>query len=419
MRILHIEIDNYKSLRHVVLDMPAFMAIVGQNAAGKSNFADALDFAAEVYRHGLEIAVARKGGYENICFRKTRRSKSPIRFKLLFQVQASDAFPWHAEPEDNRPLYIEHSYMFKAETQAIRASFAVSDEHINMGFEPNLWDLMVSRTDGSIDLCTSNRKNILTERTRYAKKYIEEHSAKNLGGPSTSLVFETLSYFLPFPNPSRLLGSLHVYQLFPPACREPGIPTPNPELSRFGANLPATVDMLSGKHRNIYDKVLNYMRLLMPSLDSLETSYTHRRTLGLSFAEKGIPRAWSIEDVSDGTVQILAILIALYDPRHQAVVIEEPENSLHPWMLREVVMPAVQDVAQHKQVILTTHSPVLIDMVKPCNLYIAYRYEHATCISPALSLDHALDELWRGGEISLAQYLDSGFLPEAVPGGED
>ena len=82
-------------------------------------------------------------------------------------------------------------------------------------------------------------------------------------------------------------------------------------------------------------------------------------------------------------------------------------------------MPAVQDVAKKKQVILTTHSPVLVDMITPENLYVAHKAYHATSISKATSLDHALEVLWQGGDISLAQYLDSGCLPQAVPGGEE
>src|SRR5688572_32146599 len=45
---------------------------------GKSNLADCLDFISEIYRHGLEMAVARKGGYENIAFRRMRRAKGGI-----------------------------------------------------------------------------------------------------------------------------------------------------------------------------------------------------------------------------------------------------------------------------------------------------------------------------------------------------
>lgn len=196
MRILSLKIDNYKSLRDVSFDVPSLMVIVGQNAAGKSNFADALDFLAEVYRHGLEIAVARKGGYENICFRRTRRSKSPIIFSVLFEIDTEDSFSHNLRSKVEQKLYIEHTFSFRAETQAIRASFGVSEESINMSFKKDKWDLMVSRHGEDIQAKTSGIKNALTERAEHALNYLQQ-STKVHGSTSTSLLFETFFYFVP------------------------------------------------------------------------------------------------------------------------------------------------------------------------------------------------------------------------------
>jgi len=57
--IVDLEIANYKSLKHVVLkDLPSFAVLVGANAAGKSNFVDALDFLSATLRSGLASAIA-------------------------------------------------------------------------------------------------------------------------------------------------------------------------------------------------------------------------------------------------------------------------------------------------------------------------------------------------------------------------
>lgn len=78
MKILEIGLHNYKSLRSVTVHPAQLSVFVGPNASGKSNFCDALDFVGEMYRWGLELAIRRHGGYENICYRHKRRSKSPI-----------------------------------------------------------------------------------------------------------------------------------------------------------------------------------------------------------------------------------------------------------------------------------------------------------------------------------------------------
>jgi len=57
--------------------------VIGANAAGKSNLADCLDFLGKVYSLGLEAAIKQKGGYENICYRKSRRATSPMYFSVV------------------------------------------------------------------------------------------------------------------------------------------------------------------------------------------------------------------------------------------------------------------------------------------------------------------------------------------------
>src|SRR4051812_37737918 len=82
MFLKRLRVHNYKSLRDVEFEPTAMSALIGPNASGKSNFANAVDFLAEVYTHGLELAIARKGGFENIAFRRQRRTKAPIQFEL-------------------------------------------------------------------------------------------------------------------------------------------------------------------------------------------------------------------------------------------------------------------------------------------------------------------------------------------------
>lgn len=78
--IERIRIANFKSLKDVEIRPSGLTALVGPNNAGKSNFALAMNFLAEVHQHGLEAAIARAGGIENIALRKMRRSKSPVAF---------------------------------------------------------------------------------------------------------------------------------------------------------------------------------------------------------------------------------------------------------------------------------------------------------------------------------------------------
>src|SRR5438128_922607 len=112
MRITQLKISNYKSLRSVEFAPPPLSVIVGANAAGKSNLADCLDFIADVYRHGLETAVQRKGGYENIAFRRQRRSRQPIGIQLVAEFSAQDLEDYNPNMHVRTGLRLEHSFAF-------------------------------------------------------------------------------------------------------------------------------------------------------------------------------------------------------------------------------------------------------------------------------------------------------------------
>jgi predicted ATPase len=436
MRLHEVEIHNYKSLRNVFISPSPLSVLIGPNAAGKSNFCDALDFLGEAYRLGLEIAVARKGGYENLCYRRLRRSKAPIRFRIKFELTPED---WHGPPyfspralEKSNTIF-EHAFELRAESQSIGAPFFVSLEELQIryrrgsrgqppefgaGEEKLLFAYSRERqsiieldTKGLQDLANVDHDSTISR--FFTARMAPERFKENL--PETEFLLPLVDRMIlgvfPF---QRAIGSLRVFQLSPRNCREAGVPTPNPEMDRFGGNLPAVIEYLKGAHQKRYETLLEIVRRVMPTLAGLETQYTHRKTLGLLVTEDGVGRPWAPEDISDGTIQTIALLAAVFDPRTFIVIIEEPENSVHPWAIRQFI-EAARKAAETKQVILTTHSPVLIDKLRPEELWVVTRPKAETRVEPILSLDPALQSGWVAGDFTLSEYLDSGAIPQAVP----
>src|ERR1051326_80247 len=130
MLISRISIENYKSIRELTLEPQELTVLIGANAAGKSNLAECFDFVSEVYRHGLEVAVARKGGYENIAHRKASRSKASVSIQLIAEYSPSkDWLPRDlASHLVKRTIRVEHSFSFFAKGASIRAEFEVERE---------------------------------------------------------------------------------------------------------------------------------------------------------------------------------------------------------------------------------------------------------------------------------------------------
>jgi len=442
MRFGSISIHNYKSLRNVSITLAPLTVIVGANAAGKSNFCDALDFLAEAYRLGLEVAISRKGGYENICYRRLRRSKAPIKLAVEFETTAKE---WQSpflprlakEVAPSTRLILHHEFEIKAESENISAPFHVETEALHLrvpassahqpSLPPPFENLahsnllsIIRRGSAIVNLDFKGLDQLAggESPSRILKSLFEDMTTETNRQhvPSTELIVSILDSIL-FGASSlrRSIGSLRVFQLNPRTCREAGVPTPNPELDRYGANLPAVIEHMRGNFPEEYESLLQSVRAVMPSLEGLSTQYTHTKTLGLFVSEEGVGRPWAAEDISDGTIQTIALLAAIFDPRITIAAIEEPENSVHPWALRKFI-EAARKASTSKQVILTTHSPVLINQLKPSELWIARRVDTETKLDPLLSFDPTVEESWGEGHFTLAEYLDSGAIPEAVPG---
>ena len=135
--------------------------------------------------------------------------------------------------------------------------------------------------------------------------------------------------------------------------------------------------------RNLQDKrnrderyvtVMRHMAEAFPLFDDIELEQTGPTSVYASFMEKGRRDGILASGVSDGVVQLLLLLLALFSEgdRESVLLFDEPETSLHPWAI-VVFARAVRIAAEkwNKQVFLATHSPVLISQFEPQEILVA------------------------------------------------
>lgn len=118
---------------------------------------------------------------------------------------------------------------------------------------------------------------------------------------------------------------------------------------------------------------------------------------------KGLEEPLKPHNISDGTLRFLAIISALYGGS-SLVVLEEPENCVHPYLL-ETLMDLARD--SPSQVIITTHSPYLLDHVKPEEVYLVRREGLETKVeklSTISEMEYAKRFLEEGGTLGEAWY---------------
>jgi predicted ATPase len=431
-----VEICNFKSLRLVNVAPEGLATLIGPNGAGKTNFAQALRFLGEVHTFGLETAIARSGGLENIALRRARRSKSPISFAVEVAVDPQEIRPLLFPPtgvlrEKLSECTIRHSFSCQATGGSIRAGFRVVNEVFSVSGEskePRLFGKLgrgvlyqVKRdVDGKLAVekgaALGGEAASRSGPARWFPDLSDELGADLTLGKQELLLAQR---FLPdvFARMcADFLGRIAVFHFSSDGMRGPGTPTPNPVLSDLGENLPALVDWLQRRHKEQWDSIIAAMREIVPGLRSIGVKYLPTKTLGIVFEEEGFGRPWNADEVSDGTMHALSMLVAASDPRASVLVIEEPENSIHPWVLRQIGKH-LRDLSQEKTVVVMTHSPVFIDLLNPSEAWIVSRDMGETHIRRLTDIDPSMNDKWKEGKTGLSEYLDAGLMPEAVPGG--
>ena len=426
MKITSVSVTNYKSLRDVCWEPEYLTVLIGANASGKSNLADFHDFLSDLYEHGLSVAVARKGGYENIAHRKMRRSRGAISVTVKGELRLGESrISRTKRPSDDSPeLRFSHSFSFRAEGQAIDSSFKIEEENFSielLNYDNWISILEIERRKNSSSVRRPNSKvkvrsknSNLLKRQREIWKYLDNFvDIKSL--PKDELVFGVVSRFdRELRYIASNLSSIRVFQLSTTDTRKFGVPIPNPEMDIHGGNLPAVVDLLLRKHEGQWEKIFNVMCEILPNLEKIEVGYTHTRTLGLFFYEEGIGRPWSEAEVSDGTIHCLAFLVAIYDPRTRFLIIEEPENSIHTWILRQLMKAAIE-ASDGKQIIFTTHSKTVIDSISPKCVWVLWREDRESRLAKVESLFPDIIDMVQTGDMSSFEILDTGVVLEAVP----
>ena len=76
--------------------------------------------------------------------------------------------------------------------------------------------------------------------------------------------------------------------------------------------------------------------------------------------------------LSDGTVGMTALIAALYFEQSQLVVVEEPERNIHPYLISRVV-DLIEEASKKEQIILTTHSPQVVESAGLENILLVSR----------------------------------------------
>ncbi|MCB9742088.1 MAG: AAA family ATPase [Alphaproteobacteria bacterium] len=221
------------------------------------------------------------------------------------------------------------------------------------------------------------------------------------------------------------LASIQCYRLDPSILRKPSDPAKDarvPALGERGEGLATVLSVLSGADWRRRQAIEEQLTKRVPTLDRFSVLPTPNGQHRLVFLLKGRSEPLEASQVSDGALLFLAFLTILYHPSPPAVLlVEEPENGVHPGRLR-FILRMLRELTEGSHdrpptsVLLTTHSPYLLDEVRPEEAFFCRRRGDGAATVRRFAdipdieerlVDYGLGELWTAfGEEELGRLVD-------------
>ncbi|MFA4848789.1 MAG: AAA family ATPase [Methanoregula sp.] len=375
MPIQQVHVENFKSFSEVDIDLSHFNVVIGSNAAGKSNFISIFKFLRDIARHGLANAIAMQGGSENIRNAKIGKKRDLVMRVSYIPDQKQDIIDH--KTGHNALLGIqscESSYEFAIKFDADGDGFAITHDRLVIGCEvfsceregTNITEkitmghgeIQVTNEEGNVKFSVHIPEGCpLSENDIIPVFYRGVHLKNN------ALLLES-SYAYPLPHVEKFFDRIAVYDIDPKLPKRGALITGKRDLEEDASNLAVVVKTIiedPEKKR----KFSNLLHDTLPFVEDFSVQKFMDVSLILTLRERyAKSHDLPASSLSDGTITIFALIIALYFEDKPFVVIEEPVSHIHPFLIARV-MAMMKESSERKQLMITTHST---DVVKHASI---------------------------------------------------
>ncbi|GIL05456.1 MAG: DNA recombination protein RecF [Betaproteobacteria bacterium] len=412
--IRRVRIRGYKSLRDVAVELRPLSVLFGPNAAGKSNFLDALQLLSQmVTSRTLKDAFEppyRGTPLESFSFGAEGIAGALKKEKLDFEMEVDvELSPRTVERVEQQIAEMRSGnggdgkrtgavkekllrYRLRVEILPRSGILRVADE-----------SLAALREDGQVK---ASRNAFLERQGQRLHLRLEgqAHPTYHELGLDHTLVSRPL-YPPHYPHITAFRQELDDWSFFYFEPRE-RMRAVNPvkevrHIGLMGEELAAFLNTLRAVDPRQFTAIEKALRTLVPRVEGIDVAPNAIGEVELKLQEDGISVPARL--VSEGTLRMLGLLaVASSKEPSTLIAFEEPENGIHPRRIRLLAeFLKTRAASGNTQFVVTTHSPLLPDLLPPESLYVCRRrdtgtaVEHFDDIGPVFRrerIDRALDE---------------------------
>ena len=393
--IRRVHIVGYKSLRNVEIRLRPLSVLFGPNSAGKSNFLDALQLLSRT-ASSRTLSEAFEPPYrgtplESFSFGPRglagQLEKEHLSFSIEIDIELSARTLNRVEKQiaemrkgngvESKPgNYIKERLLrYRIELEILPRSgiLRVADEY-----------LAALRDDSDIK---GSRKPFIERQGSRLRLRLEgqAHPTDHEIGLDHTLISRPL-YPPHYPHVAALRRELMDWAFFYFEPRE-RMRAVNPvkevrHIGMMGEELAAFLNTLRAVDPKQFGAIEKSLRTLVPQVECIDVQPNALGEVELKLQENGVLVPARL--ASEGTLRMLGLLaVASASEPSTLIAFEEPENGIHPRRIRLVAeFLKTRTQMGGTQFIVTTHSPLLPDLLPAEALYVCHRKEDSTAIEP-------------------------------------
>ncbi len=395
MKLEKIEVSNFKCFKHIKFDLEDFNVIIGKNASGKSNIINIIKFIKDMLINGIDEAIDLQGGinylynssikakekieikfdvstYDNETFRRFNllyKNKNEVimleKYKVVLVIRPNKQGNGYKILENRVKLYYDILELKKSRNSNSKKKYRME---LRDYIKKNTIIQECSEENGKIsETFSQSIPNELKKRLEIQKEIFISRSLMNSDENLLLVNYIPTLYFFQLTGGEKI----KIYDFNPKNLKSASIINKQNILEEDGSNIANVLQRIL-KSTEEKKKLLLILKKLMPFIEDISTEKSFNKSMYFKVKENNKNDLPSLL-LSDGTVNIIAIIIALYfEKNNDIVIIEEPEKNIHPKLANQLVT-LMKDIGEKKQIIITTHNTQLLSSVELKDVIYVYR----------------------------------------------